>query len=160
MSEQTILTAELRQEFESLCERYPDRKAALLPILHRVQAIHGCLDRRAQQEVADFLGTSAVEVHGVVTFYPMFREKPIGKHLVSVCKNISCDLMGSDNLLAAIQRKFAVQPGETCTDPSFTLEAVQCQGACGYGPMMVVDGHYHENLDAAKAVQILEDLKA
>lgn len=153
-----ILTPGLREEFEELVARYPQRRAAMLPILHRVQEEQGWISREAMEAVADYLGVPPVEVFGVVSFYPMFREQPSGRHVVSVCKNISCDLMGCSAIFKAIEQRFGVRPGETTEDGAFTLFAVQCQGACGYGPMMDVDGTYHEHLTADSAVTLLEEL--
>lgn len=152
------ITPELRVEFDALVARYPQRRAALIPILHRVQDVHGWLSPERMAAVADYLGLPPVEVQGVVSFYPMFRQQPIGRHLVSVCKNISCDLLGCRALLAAIEGRFGVKPGETSRDGAFTLHTVQCLGACGYGPMMDVDGTYHENLSPEAAVAVLEEL--
>lgn len=154
-----LVTPELRAEFDALCGRYPQRRAALLPILHRVQDVHGWISRAAMEEIADYLGIPPVEVQGVVSFYPMLRQEPAGRHIVSVCKNISCDLLGCRELLAAIQGRFGVKPGETSGGGAFTLFAAQCLGACGYGPMMDVDGTYHENLTPEAAVEILEKLR-
>lgn len=155
-----IITPELRSEFDALCTKYPEKRAALLPILHRVQQVHGFLSNQALEAIATYLELAPVEVLGVVSFYPMFRRAPIGRHRVAVCKNISCDLMGAEDIFAAIKKRFGVEAGETTADNSFTLEAVQCLGACGYGPMMDIDGTYHEHLTGESAVEILEDLIA
>lgn len=157
-AQEEILTPELRAEFDELVARYPQRRAALIPILHRVQEERGWISNEAMAAVADYLGIAPVDVLGVVTFYPMFRRQPAGRHVVSVCKNISCHLTGAETILAAIERRFGVRPGETTADQRFTLQSVQCLGACGYGPMMDVDGTYHEHLTPEKAVEILEGL--
>jgi len=157
--QEEILTPELRAEFDELVARYPQRRAALIPIRHRVQDTHGWISREAMAAVADYLGLAPVEVLGVVSFYPMFRQEPGGRHQVAVCKNISCHLNGAEELLAAIERRFGVRPGETTSDQRFSLHAVQCLGACGYGPMMDVDGTYHEHLRPEQAVEILEGLE-
>jgi len=154
-----VLSAELRAEFDAICARYPQRRAALLPILHRVQETLGWLSKDAMESVAEYLGIAPVEVQGVVSFYPMYRREPGGRHHVSVCKNISCHLMGAEALFAAIEKRFGVKPGETTSDGAFTLQAVQCQGACGYGPMLDLDGAYHEHLSADSAVELLECLE-
>lgn len=154
-----VLTAHLRAELELLCALYPQRRAALLPILHRVQDAQGWISTAAMEEVAELLGIQPVEVQGVVTFYPMFRTGPAGRHVVSLCKNISCHLLGSRDILRAIERRFGVRPGETTADGAFTLQTVQCLGACGYAPMMDVDGAYHENLTPERAVRILAELR-
>lgn len=153
-----VLTAALRAELDQLCARYPQRRAALLPILHRVQEERGWISREAMEEVAGYLDVPPVEVQGVVSFYPMFRQEPGGRHEVWVCRNISCHLTGAEELLRAIEQRFGVKPGETSADGRFTLRAAQCLGACGYGPMMDVDGRYHEHLTPERAVEILEGL--
>jgi len=153
-----ILTPTLREEFDALCGRYPQRRAAILPILHRVQDQEGWISKQAMEEVADYLEMPPVEVWGVVSFYPMFRRSPGGRHHVSVCKNISCDLLGCREVFAQIEKRFGVRPGETTDDGAFSLHASQCLGACGYGPMLDLDGEYHENLTPESAVKLLEDL--
>lgn len=154
-----LLSDALRAEFDELCARYPQRRAALLPILHRVQEVHGWISREVMEEVAACLGIAPVEVLGVVSFYPMFRRKPGGRHHVSVCKNIACHLLGSERILAAIESRFGVRSGETTADGAFTLQTAQCLGACGYGPMLDLDGVYHENLTPEAAVELLEGLE-
>ncbi len=157
-SENTLIPPELDAEFEELAARYPQKRAALLPILHRMQEVHGWISPEVMEAVAGWIGLAPVEVEGVVSFYPMFRRRPAGRHLVSVCKNISCHLCGAEDVLAAIEKRFGLKPGETSADGRITLQAVQCLGACGYGPMMDVDGTYHEHLTPDSAVEILEEL--
>jgi len=149
----------LRAGFDRICARYPQKRAALLPILHLVQDREGFLSRESLVQVAEYLEIPPVEVLGVVTFYPMFRREPGGRHRVAVCRNISCHLLGARSILQAIEKRFGVQPGETTEDGRFTLESVQCQGACGYAPMLTLDGEYHENLTPEGAVELLEGLE-
>jgi len=153
------LDPDLRAGFDRICARYPQKRAALLPILHLVQDREGFLSRESLIQVAGYLEIPPVEVLGVVTFYPMFRREPGGRHRVAVCRNIACHLLGARGILQAIEKRFGVQPGETTADGGFTLESVQCQGACGYAPMLALDGEYHENLTPEAAVELLEGLE-
>lgn len=147
---------ELVQEFDELCTHYPERRAALIPALHRCQEeLGGWLSPEIIEAMAAYIGIEPVEVYAVASFYPMFFLKPIGKHVVSVCKNISCDLRGSDDILACASKVTGANVGGSSADGKFFLEAVECQGGCANAPMMVVDGQYHEDLEPADVERIL-----
>ena len=127
------------QAILNLQKMYPVKRSALIPALHLAQAEQGYLSYEVQEEVAVLFDIDPNEVHGVVTFYDMFFEKPVGKHLLHVCKNVSCMLRGADQLLEQVCRKLQVAPGEVSSDGEFTVIASECLGACDRAPMMLVD---------------------
>ena len=154
------LPDKLVQEFTELVTHYPERRAGLIPALHRCQEeLGGWLSPQVIEDLAAFFGLEPVEVFGVATFYPMFRLTPRGKHLVSVCHNISCTLRGGEELLAHVCAVTGAPVGGTSPDGQFTVVRVECQGACANAPMFDLDGIYHEDLDAQKAERILRSVK-
>ncbi|MBA2368038.1 MAG: NADH-quinone oxidoreductase subunit NuoE [Candidatus Protochlamydia sp.] len=133
------ITDETKNAILELQRLYPVKRSALLPALHLAQADAGYLPREIQKEVADLFEIDVTEVHGVVTFYDMFYEEPVGKHLIHVCKNISCMLRGGDGLLARLCQKLQTAPGGTSPDGEFTIIASECLAACDRAPVMIVD---------------------
>lgn len=118
---------------------YPVKRSALIPALHLAQTEQGYLPLETQGEVAALFGLTLNEVNSVVTFYDMFFEEPVGKHLIHVCKNVSCMLRGSDELLSQVCQKLKVKPGEVTADGEFTVIPSECLAACDRAPMMLVD---------------------
>jgi NADH-quinone oxidoreductase subunit E len=154
------LSKQLVDEFTTLVTHYPDRRAALIPALHRCQEeAGGWLSPTAIEDLAAFFGMEPVDVFGVATFYPMFRLTPRGRHLVSVCHNISCTLRGAEELLAHVCHVTGAPVGGTSPDGKFTVTRVECQGACANAPMFDLDGEYHEDLDLPRAEQILRSAR-
>jgi NADH-quinone oxidoreductase subunit E len=154
------LPQKLTDEFDVLVTHYPERRAGLIPALHRCQEeLGGWLSPQTIEDVAAYFRLEPVEVFGVATFYPMFRLKPRGRHFVSVCHNISCTLRGADELLAHVCQVTGAPAGGTSPDGKFTVVRVECQGACANAPMFDLDGRYHEDLDPAKAEAILRSAK-
>ena len=142
--------------------RYPSdrREAAMLPALRLGQEIFGYLSPAVQHLAADRLGTSAARAEEVATFYVMFRTRPVGRHLVEVCTNLSCCLAGGEKLFAALKRKLGVENGGTTADGKFTLREVECLGSCGTGPAMLLDEkEMIERLTPARLEKILEGLE-
>ena len=111
------------------------------------------------EDLAAYFALEPVEVYGVASFYPMFRLRPGGKHVVAVCHNISCDLRGASSVLAQVCRITGASVHGTSADGKFTVDTVECQGACANAPMFDLDGVYYEDLDAAKVEKILGGLK-
>lgn len=147
------------KEFNRLLTRYPDREAVILPALHLVQQQYGNVDNEGIEYVAGLLGLSAARIEGVATFYTMYNRKPVGKYHVQICRNIACSLLGAEHLIDHVSQKLGVKPGQTTADGKFTLAKVECLGACGTAPVMMVNDDYHENLTAAKIDSILDGLK-
>ena len=134
-----MLTQKTIDAILQLQSQYPDKRSALIPALHLAQKEVGHLPHDVQEEVATLFEIAVSEVHAVVTFYDMFFEKPVGKHVIHVCKNISCMLRGCDRLLDRLCEKLDCRPGETTADGEFTVIASECLAACDKAPMMLVD---------------------
>jgi NADH-quinone oxidoreductase subunit F len=135
------------REIEALATHYPERRALLIPALHRCQeALGGWISPETLEACAKLLGLEPVEVFGVASFYPMFHLRPVGKRVVSVCHNVSCELRGASAVLERVCKLTGAEPGETSPDGQYTVKAVECQGACANAPMFDLDGVFHENL--------------
>lgn len=118
---------------------YPVKRSALIPALHYVQSECGYLPHEIQVEVAALFNLEVGDVQAIVTFYDMFHEKPVGKHLLHVCKNASCMLRGADGIIEGLCKRLKVQPHETTADGEFTVIPSECLGACDLAPMMIAD---------------------
>lgn len=134
-----MLTEKTRQAILELQKKYPQSRSALIPALHVAQAEVGYLPQEVQEEIAALFDIDPNEVHSVVSFYDMFYDKPVGKHLIHVCKNLSCMLRGGDELLGHLCQRLKIQPGETTEDGQFTVVPSECLAACDRAPMMIVD---------------------
>jgi NADH-quinone oxidoreductase E subunit len=157
--EAVVLSEESKAEILKLRDEYPDAQSALLPALYLAQAGHGgWLPEEAFDELAAVLELPSTLVASVASFYTMLNRKPVGRHQIQVCTNISCSLLGGEHLLAYISRKLGIKPGETTPDGEFTLLEVECLGSCGTAPMMQVDDRYHERLTEEKIESILSSL--
>ncbi len=154
-----MISAQTRTAIEAEMARYPHKRGALLLALHLVQRERGHIDREAANAVASLFGLHPVEVMEVVTFYNMFYDQPQGRHHVYVCTNLPCSLRGARGLLRALETHLGVHAGETTRDGRITLGHEECLGACGWAPMMRVDGTYHEDLGPERAKQILDALE-
>jgi len=156
----TPLPPNLLSEFEELVRHYPERKAALIPALHRCQEeLGGWLSPATLEACAEFFGLEPVVVFGVASFYPMFHLHPVGKHVVGVCHNISCALRGAEDILATACRVTGCRPGGVSSDGRFSIVRVECQGACTAAPMLVLDGAFHENLAPADVERVLGSVR-
>lgn len=159
----TALAAEVRAEIDRWLAKYPpERKAsAVLAALSCVQEHHGgSLTPDLMDSVAAYLEMPNIAVYEVASFYSMFDLKPVGRHKISVCTNISCLLRGGESVQRYIEAKLGIQAGQTTPDGRITLKVEEeCLAACCGAPMLVVDGHYHENLTPAKVDQILAELE-
>src|SRR5436309_7851635 len=145
-------------EVRRLQSLYPDPRGALLPVLHMAQEAFGSISLDVEEYVATLFDLSPAHVHEVVTFYTLyFRERP-GRHIVSVCHNLSCHLGGASAIIAHLKTRLGVEPGETTADGRVTLLSVECLCACEAAPMMQVDDRYELNLTPAKVDQILGGL--
>ncbi len=143
------LPAALEREIDEIATHYPERRAALIPALHRCQEeLGGWLSPEVLEACARFLGLEPVEVFGVASFYPMFHLRPVGKRVVSVCHNITCELRGAGSVLERVCALTGAEPGGTSADGEYSVKTVECQGACANAPMLDIDGVFHENLRA------------
>jgi len=149
----------LAREIEALMAEYPDGRSATLPALRLAQERYGWLSPDALREVADALGTTPAFCASVASFYDMFHLAPVGRHLVEVCTNVSCALVGAQQVLEAFEDELGIGPGETTEDGEITLRTVECAGGCGWGTVVVVDHRYHEPIRPEGVPAIVEELK-
>jgi NADH-quinone oxidoreductase subunit E len=152
------LQPEREKEFERIVARYPNRQAAVIPVLHLCQEQEGWISDDTIQWVAARLGVPAAHVKGVVTFYTLFNQHPVGKHQVWVCRTLPCALRGADSILHHCEKRLGISQGETTKDGKVTLRTAECLAACGNAPMIQVDRTYHENLTIADVDRILDKL--
>ncbi len=154
-----MFTEEALKKLDVIVQKYPTKKAALLPALWLAQEEHdGWIPREAMKEIADVLELAPAEVEGVATFYTMYNKVPIGKYHLEVCHNIVCMAVGADALIDHIGEKLGIDKGATTADRKFTLNGAECLGACANAPCMMVGGTYYEDLDFAKTDKILDEL--
>jgi NADH-quinone oxidoreductase subunit E len=150
--------AQLRRVRE-LQALYPDRRGALLPVLRFAQETFGWVSPEVETYVAGLFELSPAHVHEVVTFYTLFLKKPVGRHVLSVCHNLSCSLLGAEDVIAYLQERLGITAGETTPDGRVTLLRVECLCACEVAPMMQVDDDFVGPLTRAKIDQVLEGLR-
>jgi NADH-quinone oxidoreductase subunit E len=140
--------------------RYPRERSAMIPLLHLAQEQDGHLTLDAMEHVGELVGATSAEVRGVATFYEMFKEHPVGTYLVGVCTNLSCMILGADQLLEHTERTLGVKAGGTTEDGMFTIEEMQCLAACGGAPCLQVNYRYFENVTNERVEAIVGDLRA
>ena len=150
---------ENQEKIKDILKRYPTKKAAVMPVLYLGQEQNGWISKEVMTEVAFILEITEEEVLGVVTFYTMFFEKPMGKNHLQVCTNVSCMLKGGYEIYQQVKEKLGIDNMEVTDDKNFSLEEVECMGSCGTAPMMAVNEDYYENLTAEKVNEIIESLK-
>ena len=153
------LTPERDRELSDILARYPNRQAACIPVLHLCQEQNGWVSDEVIDFVARTLDLSTAHVKGVVTFYTLFNQHPVGKHQVWVCRTLSCALRGAESVLHHCEKRLGVHAGETTADGKITLRTAECLASCGTGPMMQVDKEFHENLTLAEVDRILDRLQ-
>ena len=147
---------ENEKQLQRLLGRYPQKRGALLPVLWLAQQQFGWLSPEVLDYVALRLELFPADVLATATFYTMFYKKPMGKHHVQVCTNLSCYLRGSDELLHTCEKKLGIHVGQTTEDGQFSLDHVECLGSCGTAPMMQVNKDYYENLTPAEVEKLLD----
>jgi NADH-quinone oxidoreductase subunit E len=153
------LSADREKELDDILTRYPNKMGACIPALHLCQAQNGYVSDEVVDYVAKRLDLATSHVKGVVTFYTLFNQKPVGKHQVWVCRTLPCALRGAGSLLAHCERKLGIHAGETTSDGAITLRTAECLASCGTAPMIQVDQTYHENLTPERVDKILDDLR-
>ena len=145
--------------FAAILARYPTRRSALMPTLWLIQDRDGHISDAAVSWTATQLELSEAKVREVVSFYVMYRDRPQARHVLQVCHNISCHIMGAQPLMIHLEGKLGIRRGETTPDGEFALEGVECLGACGMGPCLQLGTHLYENVTPAKADALLESLR-
>jgi NADH-quinone oxidoreductase E subunit len=157
-----VYTAENRARLEEICARYPPerRKAAILAALYLAQHQQGFLTRNAMRHVAEAIRCTPAEVEDVVTFYTMFYTRPVGRHVLQVCRTLSCALSGAERVTEELQRVLGIAPGETDAAREFTLLEVECLGACDRAPVVGVNDHWHECQRPEEVGALVDGLRA
>jgi NADH-quinone oxidoreductase subunit E len=153
-------TSENTAVAEEIIARYPLAKSALIPLLHLAQEQDGHVTDEAMIHIAELIGVTAAEVLGTASFYEMFKREPVGDYLVNVCTNISCMLLGGEELLHHLERRFGIKAGSTTPDGKFTLEDVECIAACTEAPCLQVNYRYFHRITHEQADELIEDLRA
>ena len=154
------LKPETHRQIDEVIPHYPVKRSAVLPLLHLIQEDAGYLSNEAIEWVAQKLELQPINVYEVVTFYPMFRQQPIGRRHVKVCRTISCALLGGYKTCAAFEEAFHTHRGEVSPDGEVTIEFVECLASCGTAPVVMIDDELHEKVDVAKAGELVKQIKA
>ncbi len=152
--------AENRKRAETVIARYPQKRSALLPLLHLAQEQDGWVRPDAIRQIAEMLALTPAEVLGTASFYTMFKLRPSGEHIVSVCTNISCLLCGAEEVLEAFEEELGTAPYGISPDGKVWLEEAECLAACGGAPCVQVDYEYFENVTPGQAIEMARALKS
>jgi NADH-quinone oxidoreductase subunit E len=151
--------AELYDEIQKAAQRYPQRRSAIMPALRLAQERYGWLSPEALREVADALDLTPAYCKAVASFYDMYNLEPVGRHLVEVCTNISCALVGAQQVLESFQEELGIHAGETTEDGEVTLRTIECAGGCGWGTVVAVDNRYREPVRPEDVPAIVEEVR-
>jgi NADH-quinone oxidoreductase subunit E len=154
------LSAENTEIALEIIGRYPRSKSALIPLLHLAQEQDGYVTDEAMAHIAELVGVSAAEVLGTASFYEMFKFEPVGRYMVNICTNISCQLMGGEELLEHAEHTLGIRPGQTTADGLFTIEDVECIAACTEAPCLQVNYRYFHRITNAEFDQLVADLRS
>ncbi len=154
------LSADNLKVAEEIIARYPRTRSATIPLCHLAQEQDGWLTDEAMTHIAELVGSTPAEVRGVASFYEMFKLHPVGKYLVGVCTNISCMLLGGEELLEHCSKKLGVKPGSTTPDGNFTLEETECLAACTEAPMLQVNYRFFHKIQHGEFDKLVDDLVA
>jgi NADH-quinone oxidoreductase E subunit len=153
------MSSTLYEEVQELKGRFADWRSATLPALQLAQAQHGWLSPDALRECAEALGTTPAFCESVASFYDMFHLAPVGRHLVEVCTNVSCALVGAQQVLEAFERELGVSAGQTSEDGSVTLRPIECLGGCGWATIVAVDHKYRTHVQPENVPAIVQELR-
>jgi NADH-quinone oxidoreductase E subunit len=149
-----------RERLEKILSRYPDTRGALLPVLNMAQEVRGHVSPETMDEVAELLGLAPATLRGEATFYTMYNRRPVGRYLIQVCTNVSCNLCGADDVAASFLEETGTARGEVSADGLFTVIEAECLGACGFPTVVQINNRYFENVEADAVPEILERLRA
>lgn len=148
------LKPETLAAIDEVITHYPQARSASLPLLHLVQEDQGYISNAAIEWIAAKLGLQPINIYELVTFYPMFRQKPIGRRHIKVCRTLSCALTGGYNVCKTFQKEFGCGLNEVSADGEVTIEFVECLASCGSGPVLMIDDELHERVDENKAREL------
>ena len=158
----TLLTPEIRAEIDRQVAKYPaewKQSAVMAGLMLLQESNDGWLSRELMDDLAAYLDMPQVSVYEVATFYGMYDLEPTAKNKVCVCNSVSCMLCGSEDLIAHVEKKYGVRPGETTSDGRFTFKEVECLGACRHAPAVLIGKTYHENLSTQALDELVEGLE-
>ncbi|QBZ82847.1 NADH-quinone oxidoreductase subunit 2 [Hydrogenovibrio crunogenus] len=159
---ENIIQGSVKERIDRWVARYPDdqKQSAVMAALRIVQETNGGhLTTELMDQIADYLEMPPIAVYEVATFYGNYEHEPVGKHKICLCNSISCMLRGNDEILAHMEKKLNIKPGEVTEDGRFSIKKVECLGACGGAPMMQIGKTYYENLTEASVDEILDGLE-
>lgn len=154
-----ILSDAAKAAIRAVMADYPEARAAVLPALWIAQREHGWISPALGDQVAEAIGIPAVWVHEVLSFYVLFHKQPVGRHVIWMCRSLSCQLRGFPQLKAHLESTLGIRENETTADGMFTLKSNECLGACGGAPMVQIDDRYYENLDAKAIDGVLAEIR-
>ena len=160
MSGQSAISDTTYAELRAITERYPQPRSGLLPMLHLIQSVQGCVTPTGVAACAEILGITPAEVQAVASFYSMYKPEPVGEHLVGVCTNTLCAVMGGDAIWDRLSQSLDVGNGQTTADGKVTLERVECNAACDYAPVVMVNWEFVDNQTPASAEALVDDLRS
>ena len=152
--------SDLYKEIQRVAAQYPVRRSAVMPALRLAQEKYGWLPPDAFREVADALDLTPAYCQAIASFYDMFHLEPVGRHMIEVCTNVSCALLGAQQVLEAFESELGIHAGETSGDGAFTLRTVECAGGCGWGTVVAVDHRYREPVRPEDVSEIVEELRS
>ena len=152
-------TVDLYDAIQKVAKQYPVRRSAVMPALRLAQEKYGWLPPEAFREVADALDLTPAYCEAIASFYDMFHLRPVGRHMVEVCTNVSCALVGAQQVLEAFESELGIHAGETSEDGEFTLRTVECAGGCGWGTVVAIDHRYREPVQAEDVPSIVAELR-
>ena len=156
----TNIDDEVVQKLTAIADRYPTRRSALMPMLHFIQSVDGRVSPRGVEVCAGIIGITPAQVSGVATFYTMYKRHRAGKHHIGVCTTSLCAVMGGDALMEVVERKLGIGDEQTTADGMFSLERIECNAACDFAPVMMVNWEFMDNMTPEKAEKLLDDLAA
>jgi NADH-quinone oxidoreductase subunit E len=157
---ETKITEATMEEVRSIAARYPQARSALLPMLHLVQSVEGRVTPAGIEACAEILGLTAADVSGVATFYTMYKRRPMGEYHVGICTTALCAIMGGDEVYARLQDHLGIANDETTEDGKITLEHVECNAACDFAPVMMINWEFFDNTTPEQAVDVVDQLRA
>ena len=154
------LTPQTLEEIERVIAHYPVKRSAALPLLHLVQEDQGYVSEEAIAWIAQKLELQPINIYELVTFYPMFRQQPIGRRHIKVCRTLSCALVGGFQVCEEMRKQFDCALGATSADGEVTIEFVECLASCGTGPVVMIDDELHEKVHVARARELAAQIRA
>jgi len=152
----SVITPEIRKIADQICSNYPVKRAAALPVMRLIQERYGAISAEAELEIAEYFNLPPVDIRELMTFYTLFYSKPKGKCHIQICRTLSCALRGSEELIHYLETKLGIQVGQTTADNQFSLDHVECLGACEIAPMAQINKEFVGPLTKEKLTQVLK----